>query len=443
MESDLTTSRSGIAKRFVVSRKTLISSIFLFIVLSTTFLPPEVVSLIVLLSVAAFFVFSKLKIRKRLVSFILPLLFLIAAGSVWAYSNVPYNVFKDYWYAGKPVLEIVAGYTLASKIDDVRIIFRLIIIAAVITVLFHFSKFVLDPSLFTMPVRELRDEAGRGYIITVIAISTIVACRKHGIRLYDGRVPLAAAAVVLCMLSLLLSFSRTFWISQAIMLLSIYGAFSLRNVKKIALLIVLVATLIGFLLTTPEKVQTGPDATFRGKMAYSMKELMIKEYVHKKDIAQNWRGFESYLALKTYLEGNFAQYVTGRGFGTMVDLGFYIKLGEGRPMRYIDTLHNGYMYILIKTGILGLSLYFYFFIKVFLQGSSIKATSSPELRVSGELVSALSLVFLAVTVVIAGLYNKGSMAAPTMFLGALTAFIHTYKTSPSPRQYTFARKGTS
>lgn len=414
---------SGITESQLMIRKKTLSLAVLFVfILAPALIPPALISAAMVLTISLLCVFSGFRIQKKVLFLTAPMIVFMIIGLIGLYQNALYNVFKDFWYTANPVLALITGYILMRRIKDLSSLFRIVILASVAISLFHILKFVINPSLLFEPVDILREKAGSGYFLTVLAIPIIVACRKNEIELFRGSTWITKSILALCLFSLVLSFSRTFWISLVLMLLQIYGVLSIKNLKKILLLCVIIISFLVFMFLIPPSEQTGPDATLRGKAAYSFKEIVIRNYVAKKDIAQNWRGYESFRAIKTYLEGSGTQYITGRGFGTLVDLGFHIKLGGEKEFRYIPILHNGYMYILVKTGLVGLFIYLYFFIRIISQGRKYERTSFTDVRLAGNLIVALSIVILATTFVIAGFFNKSTLLPAIMLLGALLGF---------------------
>ena len=64
--------------------------------------------------------------------------------------------------------------------------------------------------------------------------------------------------------------------------------------------------------------------------------------------------------MHSYLTGSFLSIIIGKGFGYLLDIGF-IQILADIKIRYIPFLHNGYVYILLKTGFIGLFSYLLFF----------------------------------------------------------------------------------
>ncbi len=413
-------------RRLTVRRKTFAAWFLFAVVFAPVAIPAEAISGLLFVFTVFYIFASGLKFPRRLLYLIAPMLLFILLGLLGSFQNSPYAVVKDVWYAGKSVLALMAGYMIMSEVRDLRSLIKVFLVAAALSALLHLSRFILDLSLVAESLKDIREGAGKGFFISVLAVSLIAACRHFKLEVFR-RPGVMWFILTLSLVSLAMSFSRTFWISLAIMLISIYGLLTLRNMKRLMVLLVFLAVTIGAVMTAPESEQTGPNATLRGKMAYSLKEVMVSNYKSMADINQNWRGYESFRAVTTYLNGSGAQYVAGRGFGTLVDLGIYIRLGGDEKFRYIPTLHNGYMYILVKTGIIGLIIYAYFLLKFILHGRAGESTPGNDLRLAGRLVVALTLVLLATTMVIAGFFNKITLHPALVLLGALLYYIQANK----------------
>lgn len=317
-------------------------------------------------------------------------------------------------------------------IRDLKSLFRIILISAAICSFYHISKIIIDPSLLNQSINEIRGDAGKGYFLSVLAIVIIAAAHRSKINITKNRW-FVRITFVLCMFSLILSFSRTLWVSLLIMGLVIYDLLNLKKLKNIMLLIGIIIFFALLVTMMPESEQVGSKKTFMGKTARSFQETIVKNYKEKKDINSNWRGFEAFKALQTYLAGGVIQYIIGSGFGTLIDLGFYIELG-GVTQRYIPYLHNGYMYILVKTGIIGICIYIFYFYKLIRYGKMHALSMNSYIHLAGKLIVAISLVILVTTLVISGFFNKGSFLPIIIILGSLIAYIGNIKNPFIPRK---------
>jgi len=156
--------------------------------------------------------------------------------------------------------------------------------------------------------------------------------------------------------SIILSYSRIFVVILLILVLSLLGYLERIKLRAVLVGVLLVISFYGLMISAPQNDTT----SFLGKLARIFDELKVTDYSNMQDINDNWRGYETYRALATFSSGETWQLFTGQGFGALADLGLYMKLA-GEYYSYIPVLHNGYAYILLKTGILGLILYLIFY----------------------------------------------------------------------------------
>jgi O-antigen ligase len=106
------------------------------------------------------------------------------------------------------------------------------------------------------------------------------------------------------------------------------------------------------------------DNNFYLKILNSFDEISITNGFELNANNSNYRSFESFAAIDTYLAGNWINYMVGHGFGKLVDLKIEIELAS-QDWQFIPVLHNGFMYILVKTGLLGILFFLLFFIKLY------------------------------------------------------------------------------
>ena len=167
--------------------------------------------------------------------------------------------------------------------------------------------------------------------------------------------------------------------------------------------------------------ETGPDLTFVDKIMYSMRELQVSDYEDRTDINRNWRGYESYRALQTYASGSSADYLFGKGLGTSIDLGITMTLAD-EVFDRIPILHNGYLYLLVKTGAIGLISYLLYLLVTFIIGMQLFRLPEAEARFCGFLLVVLTIIMLETTLVIAGMFNKSWVYPATLLIGVLLGY---------------------
>lgn len=349
-----------------------------------------------------------------------PLLLMLFIGLLGANNHELYDAGKDVWYLGKAVLAIGVGYFLMQQVGSLRTICRAVVAVAVIAALLHLFRLALYYRA-GMTLYDLRVEEGvHGYFVVVIGLALMLA--NGDMKEYLGFREKAYhyLAIVLCSASVLAALSRTELISLLLMTSVLRGWLRLRVDKAIVLL--LVAVVIGGVLISVKQVVDQDEMPFVAKVFNSLNELTIADYEDDGDINTNWRGFESSVALTTYLNGSSFEWLFGQGAGTLVDLGFYIDLG-GNELRYIPLLHNGYMYVLLKYGAAGLAIYCWLVFSLISVRSGRRNGIRSDWSFGERLVSSLGWLFLFTTMVISGIFNKFEMEAAMVLLGAAAAWV--------------------
>jgi O-antigen ligase len=302
-----------------------------------------------------------------------------------------------------------------------RSVLRAFVLSAMMVSVVHIVQFILKPSYLNESLIDIRGQVSSGYLITALGFGIIFGDLRFGLDLLPTK-RTSWLVMVLCLLSIILSFSRTLWLMVVTLVLVALIISNFRAAFRIAIAagVFIVIGIISNEVYTAE-TETNPDLTLVGKIMYSMKELQISDYEDIVEINRNWRGFESYLALQTYASGSSADYLFGKGFGTNVELGFTMTLMEEEFDR-IPVLHNGYLYLLVKTGAIGLLAYLLYLFQAFRTGTAFSGRLDPESRMSGYLLIALTLIMLETTLVIAGMFNKSGLYSSILLMGILMGY---------------------
>lgn len=358
----------------------------------------------------------RLRLQKKMVIFVLPILGSMAFGTVNSYEHSIYAIFKDVWYFLNPLIAIALGYFLFSSRTSQATIMQAVCISGSIAACVHLVDFFANigyvDSLF-----NVRFEYGiKGYYITAIALpcftyflSNKAVFRSHSLVL----VP----ALLLCLASVLLSFSRTFIVLSAVIFFINTERFRLSGINffKLALFMIPASILLNF------HDGVGADSKFLEKVVRSLSEVAISDYQTNKDINLNWRGYESYRAVVDYQSGSWQERIVGQGLGATIDLGIEISLGD-REFRYVPIIHNGYLQLLVKTGLIGFILYIYFLGSiVFFRSSHASGFQSlREHQSVVRLIRGLGFFLVLASLVVTGIFNQGIFSV-LILLGLMVA----------------------
>lgn len=336
------------------------------------------------------------------------------------------DILKDGWYFLDPIVVLAAGYLWMRQVKSMGVLVRSVCMAGVVLATVYLASVLRHlPMLLTGSFVELRTADGAGYILFFFVPSMVFAA--HRLHLKDtwleGR-PLRTSAVLLLTLGALsLSFSRTYWVCflSAVALIGWRGAGRLFRVAICLGISVVVIYAWNVVRVSPTFAVPEQSETMRYKFADSFQEMAISDHYAMSTINADWRGFEAYRALEMYRKGSIVHQVFGYGLGALVDLGFEMSFGRSQ-MEFIPILHNGYVYVLIKTGVIGLAIYIAFLGALYKRGRMHTRAGDPVTAFGAVMIEVIAVTFLLTALVITGIYNK-TVLTPLVFLLGSFLFI--------------------
>ena len=342
---------------------------------------------------------------------------ILVAGIAGSGGKPLHDVGKDVWYVGNVALTLFLGFLAAGRCVALLPVLRVFSLAAIAVSAVHIARFAANPAWLHAPLLEIRAEAGAGHLLSAIGIGIVIAGFRYGLHPFGYRSASLFTAVI-CLISIVLSFSRTLWICLATFMIVVILIDHFATACR--WLVVGGAIVAATMIThgTFENRDHSAPETFTEKMANIFQELRLAEYADVEEINRNWRGFESYQALTAYADGDSSAHLLGHGFGTRVDLGFTMILAD-QEFDSIPVLHNGYLYLLLKTGAVGLLACLSYFFMVLVTGMTMGRQSPENMRASGFLLVSLAVIMVESTLVISGMFNKNWMYPGTLLIGIL------------------------
>ncbi|AMR33976.1 hypothetical protein A0256_22270 [Mucilaginibacter sp. PAMC 26640] len=279
------------------------------------------------------------------------LLLPVLLGLVVGYRNQNYNIMKDFYYFSLPVLFVLCGIVLACRLAIADFL-KTIIVAGVIT-----SLLVTAVSIYFVGPSTLIDPYSAHYAIGIVgtpapplALAILLLSHKFNITLYSRKWFNVLTAINL--FGVYMFASRTYLVITCCFVFLIVA----DKVKKLWIAPALFMCFFLFSIVPADAFKVDSSSTFMTKIFSSFSEMSINDYQTEQDINTRYRGYESFMALRGYLEGSTAEKVFG-GLGKLIDLKVFIRLGKDTDFQYIPVLHNGWMYILVKTGLTGVLIY--------------------------------------------------------------------------------------
>lgn len=351
---------------------------------------------------------SQITISKNVLGSFAPLIVIAVISIFFITTADPYEAIKDFFYIIKPIILILSGYILAKRIRDNTYFVKAIIYSGLVLGIYHIIPIIFnvyDVSLSN--INYFRVMYGRdNYLELFSLLLLILHFKSNEISLRFKKITFIILAT-----SVVLYFSRTMLISLVIMGLSFYGLTRLtkKGVKYLSYFFVLLIILYTVLYSVEIKRNEGSAINkFLYKLKIAPAEIFLTEIDtnNHEELWDHWRGYEALMAIKS-LEHNPRYWVFGRGLGSQVDLEFKAPLDEeGEGMQFISLLHNGYAYVLYKTGIIGLLLYFSFLYSLY---NRRLVKGNRALNRTNNIIIAIGLSYAFTTLVIAGIYNPNDI----------------------------------
>lgn len=402
-------------------KKSLLGPILMGIALISVGLLPEEATSIVFLGIIILLGLREPRLGLMRSPVIL-LILLLVNGLLMAWRHPLGDVIKDIWYFSLPLITLMVGWFCAGKTDQ-RLTFKIIYLASgAYSIYFILATiyYVTSGEISLNDQYSLRQLLGAGEIISAWGCLMAFA-RPLGDGVLVGRFRgLIVPILIVNLLAILISGSRTsLFLMMVGFFLAILPGLILKRYKRtywITLAGMVVAIVIFGLVIAP---QFADSRTAMGRLANTFREVFNFKFQDLVDINQKWRAYESLMAINTFIGGGPAEYIFGQGFGAKVDLQMLQGLGVGSNIiefQYIPVLHNGYLMVLVKAGLMGLILYLAFLYKLLQHCNEVDSKRGRKLWRLLSKGILFGTVFA--TLVIAGPFAKGVFFTSFIILGA-------------------------
>tara|TARA_B110000902_G_scaffold221957_1_gene257826 strand:- start:24 stop:902 length:879 start_codon:yes stop_codon:yes gene_type:complete len=155
---------------------------------------------------------------------------------------------------------------------------------------------------------------------------------------------------------ILLSASRTTLLLLPLIYVSPYLV-RLKRAKLIVIAIAIIPVIGGSIQIFIDTFDLSSNSGLITKLLRSFDEIAIGDQANQELVSKNWRGYEAFLGVSQYLNGNIFNYIFGSGLGSYVIVPEDAFSGEVEGLQNISFFHNGYITVLLKSGILGLFIF--------------------------------------------------------------------------------------
>lgn len=315
---------------------------------------------------------------------------------------------RDCFYYSNPIIFIYLGALYAKKKIDLHRMFNAFIVSSAILCLIQLVIIGknITSLLSASSVYGWRKISGSGVVVMGIALAIVLS----GVIPRNKRLPKMWVIILTGVTAsyFIISLSRTNLLVVAIM----YAVLIWEKGKTKAIIgrIVLVVFLIIISLVVFNKlIPSEISKAFTEKILSSFSEISFSNtWKTEAEIQGNWRGYETYCAIKQWRNKPLFSQLLGEGFGTRIYVGHYAysllkQVGRnGQAISSIAVLHNGYATQLIKLGILGVIYYFYFYLRLIKKAMKARKTHD---SIESRVLLSMGLIFLVQTYILNGLFK--------------------------------------
>lgn len=414
-----------------INPKVFYSTLFVIVLLSQLYVGSFRVNIVIqLVAIGIYLLFDRVVLNVGVLKKISPLFYLLILGFVGTlvYMQPLFSMVKDISHTIKPLLGVLIGYLFFKKINDFRLFVKIIIFSGFASGIIHFLVLIITGDLFSGSLEAIRHHSRDNFLELVSLFLLLFYKRFYNEQIISSNLFYWVVLIVL-LSSNIMYFSRTMIVAAIILLVSFYG-YTMITVRTLYYSMFLVACL-GLLYVYLYSVNIERDGPGVEAFFYKVKIAPAELFKYNidredhRDLWDHWRGYEAKRAFEL-MNQNPMSFMFGNGFGSTVNLRFYAPLDDtpgSKGLRYISELHNGYVYILYKLGIVGLIIY----ISMLLKWYYIINLRKNMITI---LISGIALIYIFTTLTITGVYNSRDIFI--FLLGALFHF-NTLNLQPAHR----------
>jgi len=183
-----------------------------------------------------------------------------------------------------------------------------------------------------------------------------------------------------------------------------------RGLFMLPLMLSVVGVVSIIVIFEPGKHEDSVGGQLLFKISNVFNETLSSDFKDRQAIIENWRAYEALQGVIKFSLGSRTEQLFGHGFGALTDIGFEIKLG-GVVRSDIPIFHNGYVFLLVKLGLLGMLLYSLFIYGIYSQMKKFRKKfwkgEFNQLAKGVRITMGVLIFFLiAITAVFFGIFNN-------------------------------------
>lgn len=354
--------------------------------------------------IATILITIKKKYSLTILQYIVPYIaILIVSFIAWFfYDNTIYEVIRDITYLLKPILGLVLGYQLCRS-ANMKVIKTIIYVGFIIAVIHLGIIFFTAVVHKVLNIHELRKYAGYFSDFEVYSLILVIFHKKFDVVLSKQKFYLLLITIAF---SSFLYLSRANFIQAVVFYMGLKGYFTLNKRAIIILISFFSFVIIGY--TAIYNMNLSRNGKGLEALLYKIKNAPTEAFKAKvdkddwKDFNDNYRAYENMLTIRVMKNEGFWGMLRGKGLGSDIPLGQKLYTNDGTVLTKVSILHNAFMTVFLKSGLIGVFFMLCFLIILLKQGK----TDNDHIKQVNLLLIATAIYLFFDNWVLLGLYLK-------------------------------------
>lgn len=283
-----------------------------------------------------------------------------------------YFVIRDITYLLKPIIGLILGYQLCK--DNFAKAFTTLIYTAFGIAIIHLIVLLHAVIiLHASTVNDLRLYGGYFSDFETYALLILIFHKKFEINFSKKKI---FVFTVVIGVSAFLYLARTNFMQFVILFVALKGYLKMTPQALKTLTYVIFLGIVGYLAI----LQINPRRNGQGfeSFLYKIKVAPIEPFKTRikrddwKDFNDNYRSYENISTVRQVSNDGMSSILFGKGVGSRIDLRQTVRY-DSKDIRFISIMHNGFMTVFLKSGLLGVSM---LLISIFLLFRKTKSDSN-------------------------------------------------------------------
>lgn len=344
------------------------------------------------------------------------LILLIAFFSSFFNYHKDYNFIRDITYLAKPILGLLIGYNIC-KTAGKNTKYTIVYIGVALSIIHILILGICYSAFGIRDVHQLRYFGGYFNDFEIYVLIFLIFHKKFQLEFSNSKL---IFFIIIISVSSFLYFARTNFIQFIILFIAMKGYFKITKKALVNILIsvsIILGSYAAIYYSNPTRKGKGIEA-----FLYKVKIAPIESFKTKinesdwKDFNDNYRSFENIMTVRQVTKNGTQTILLGKGLGSTIDIGRQVMSNDGEFIRYIPTLHNAYMTMYLKAGLLGV-FFLLLFIYFLLKQSKTEIESIKEIN---YLIVGSAIFLILSNWIFMGLYLK--LDNKSIFLGFLLCY---------------------